>query len=185
MIDQFNFFLTSTSSLEFSSDGGRCLIASTSPQQDYDHHPQVDEEAAQEEKKKECESGNVSSSVSDDQDIEEEVNDIKMRSGEEEARTRTVGGELEVVEEDDDGFRTPTTLDHRIPAVNIKQCPPAPRKPNSNPKRKASSSSFTTRRQLFPLDLSQEIESLFPPALLADLGRKIKKVRGGDHCHTK
>ncbi|KAJ4971978.1 hypothetical protein NE237_005077 [Protea cynaroides] len=95
-------------------------------------------------------------------------------------RTTPLGsGEILEVEDEDEGFRTPTSLDHRIPV--IKQCPPAPRKPKSSflTKRKASSSSSSaTRRQLFLLDLSQEIESLFPLALQADLGRKIKKIRG-------
>ncbi|KAA8549259.1 hypothetical protein F0562_000943 [Nyssa sinensis] len=74
-------------------------------------------------------------------------------------------------DDDDDGFRTPTSLDHRMPL--IPQCPPAPRKPKSLPltKRKADGS----LRIL--LDLSNEIESLFPPALLGDLGGKIKKLR--------
>ncbi|XP_022756602.1 cyclin-dependent protein kinase inhibitor SMR3-like [Durio zibethinus] len=83
-------------------------------------------------------------------------------------------GEFKVYEngedENHDGFKTPTLLDHKIPVML--KCPPAPRKPKSlpSPKRKAFS-----RRIL--LDLTKEIESLFPPALLADLGNKIKKVR--------
>ncbi|KAL6967503.1 hypothetical protein U1Q18_033313 [Sarracenia purpurea var. burkii] len=78
----------------------------------------------------------------------------------------------EFKDDDDGGFRTPTSLDQRIPL--IPQCPPpAPRKPKSLiplKKRKAAS-----RRML--LDLSSEVESLFPASLLADLGGKIKKVR--------
>ncbi|KAL1549506.1 hypothetical protein AAHA92_17604 [Salvia divinorum] len=45
-------------------------------------------------------------------------------------------------DEDDGGFKTPTSSDHRIPP--IKQCPPAPMKPRPPPlrlKRKAPSSS--------------------------------------------
>ncbi|KAJ4725824.1 cyclin-dependent protein kinase inhibitor SMR3-like [Melia azedarach] len=73
-------------------------------------------------------------------------------------------------EDSDEGFKTPTSSDHKIPVVL--QCPPAPRKPKSRPltKRKVS-----PRRVLH--DLSNEIEAMFPPALLADLGNKIKKVR--------
>nr|DAD25849.1 TPA_asm: hypothetical protein HUJ06_027317 [Nelumbo nucifera] len=78
-------------------------------------------------------------------------------------------------DDDDDGFRTPTSLDHKIPV--ILQCPPAPRKIISIPSKKRKASS--TRRQLL-LNLSDEIESLFPPALFADHGRKMKKVRGND-----
>ncbi|XVE59249.1 hypothetical protein DITRI_Ditri05aG0030800 [Diplodiscus trichospermus] len=81
-----------------------------------------------------------------------------------------VSGEFNGEDEKNDGFKTPTSLDHKIPAML--KCPPAPSKPKSlpSPKRKAF-------RQL--LDLTKEIESLFPPALLADLGNKIKKVRQG------
>lgn len=72
-----------------------------------------------------------------------------------------------------DGFKTPTSLDHKIPATL--KCPPAPRKPKSLPltKRKVAA-----RRRVL-LDLTSEIELLFPPAILADLGGKIKKVRQG------
>ncbi|KAM4083263.1 hypothetical protein ACJW30_08G043100 [Castanea mollissima] len=82
-------------------------------------------------------------------------------------------GELRDVEDDDDGFRTPTSLDHKIP--QSLQCPAAPRKPKPIPstKRKAG------RRRIM-LDLSNEIESLFPPAVLVDLRVKIKKIRRGD-----
>ncbi|XAR58999.1 hypothetical protein NMG60_11014610 [Bertholletia excelsa] len=72
-----------------------------------------------------------------------------------------------------DGYRTPTSRKRRIPAVPS-QCPPAPRKPKARPltKRKAAS------RRLF-LDLSSEVESMFPPALLADLrAGKIRKLSG-------
>ncbi|XWS53129.1 hypothetical protein CRYUN_Cryun11dG0131300 [Craigia yunnanensis] len=75
-------------------------------------------------------------------------------------------------DENNDGFKTPTSLDRKIPVML--KCPPAPRKPKSlpSPKRKAF------RRRIL-LDLTKEIESLFPPALLADLGNKIKKLRQG------
>ncbi|KAH7553689.1 hypothetical protein ACOSP7_029494 [Xanthoceras sorbifolium] len=79
---------------------------------------------------------------------------------------------------DDEGFKTPTSLDHKIP--EIKQCPPAPRKPMPLPprKRKSSvSSSPNVRRSLQYSDLSQEVESLFPRRILDDLHRKIKKAR--------
>lgn len=79
------------------------------------------------------------------------------------------------VDDDDDVFKTPTSSDKIIPATL--RCPPAPRKPKSLPstKRKACQ-----HRQVF-VDVSDEIESLFPPVLLADLGGKIKKkVRKGN-----
>ncbi|OVA18350.1 hypothetical protein BVC80_1835g789 [Macleaya cordata] len=84
------------------------------------------------------------------------------------------------VDEDDDGFRTPTSLDKKIPVIPVLQCPPAPKKPKSRPstKRKSSSSHHQLHRHFQILhDYSEEIESLFPPTLLADLGRKIKKAR--------
>jgi hypothetical protein len=76
-------------------------------------------------------------------------------------------------DDDDDGFKTPTSLDRKIPVIF--QCPPAPRKPKSLPSAKRKS---PQGRVL--LDLSNEIESLFPPALAGDLGGKIKKVRQGN-----
>ncbi|KAJ9189150.1 hypothetical protein P3X46_000480 [Hevea brasiliensis] len=79
-------------------------------------------------------------------------------------------GEFKIEEDVDDGVKTPTSLDHRIPV--ILPCPTAPRKPKSLPSNKRKS----PRRRVL-LDLSNEIESLFPPALRADLGGKIKKVR--------
>lgn len=77
---------------------------------------------------------------------------------------------------DNNGFKTPTSLDQKIPATL--KCPPAPRKPKSLPstKRKAH------HHQRVLLDLSSEIESLFPPALFADLGGKVKKKKS---CTTK
>ncbi|KAE8733748.1 hypothetical protein F3Y22_tig00000991pilonHSYRG00024 [Hibiscus syriacus] len=81
-------------------------------------------------------------------------------------------GEFNVAE---DGFKTPTCLGHRIPA--ILECPPAPRKPKSLPIRSSKRKAFC--RRILQLDLTKEKECLFPPALLADLGNKIKKVRQG------
>ncbi|GLT60164.1 hypothetical protein SLA2020_329430 [Shorea laevis] len=72
-----------------------------------------------------------------------------------------------------DGLKTPTALDHRIPAKL--KCPPAPRKPKPLPSAKRKE---LLRRRIL-LDLTKEIESLFPPAVRADLGNKIKKVRQG------
>uniref|UniRef100_A0A6N2K616 Cyclin-dependent protein kinase inhibitor SMR3 n=1 Tax=Salix viminalis TaxID=40686 RepID=A0A6N2K616_SALVM len=76
-------------------------------------------------------------------------------------------------DDDDDGFKTPTSLDRKIPVIF--QCPPATRKPKSLPSTKRKSGQ---RRVL--LDLSNEIESLFPPAPAGDLGGKLKKVRHGN-----
>ncbi|KAJ9178276.1 hypothetical protein P3X46_010173 [Hevea brasiliensis] len=79
-------------------------------------------------------------------------------------------GEFKIEEDLDDGFKTPTSLDQKIPV--ILPCPPAPRKPKSLPSNKRK-----PQRRRVLLDLSNEIESLFPTALRADLGGKIKKIR--------
>lgn len=62
--------------------------------------------------------------------------------------------------EDDDGFKTPTSPNHRIPV--IKQCPPAPMKlrpPPSKLKRKASSPPPRSSPSIQP----EEVESIFSP----------------------
>lgn len=87
-------------------------------------------------------------------------------------------GELKVEddnEDDNDGFKTPTSLDHKIPVIT--QCPLAPRKPPnplSSTKRKASPQNVRRRLQL---DLSLDVESLFPAPIRSDLYKKIKKAR--------
>lgn len=72
-----------------------------------------------------------------------------------ESRTRSLeeGKLREVVEED--GFRTPTSLDHRISVTIV--CPAAPRKNKSSLKRRTP---YNHCRN--PLDLSKEVELLFP-----------------------
>lgn len=76
------------------------------------------------------------------------------------------------VEEEDEGFKTPTKLvDKNIVALI---CPPAPRKPKMVP---VSKRKVLHPRPIIYLDMSKEIESLFPPAIRADLGGKIKKIR--------
>ncbi|KAF8395113.1 hypothetical protein HHK36_019054 [Tetracentron sinense] len=72
------------------------------------------------------------------------------------------------VDDDEDGFRTPTSLDHKI---QVKQCPPAPRKPTSLPSTKRKASSNYLPRQI-RIDL-KDFASLFPPA-------PFKRFRGED-----
>ncbi|CAA3029683.1 Hypothetical predicted protein [Olea europaea subsp. europaea] len=77
-------------------------------------------------------------------------------------------GDSEVAE-DDDGFKTPTSLDHKIPAMT--QCPPAPKKilPEPSLKREASPPRF---------DVSDaEVESKFSPI---SEDHKLKKPRRDD-----
>ncbi|XP_031114021.1 cyclin-dependent protein kinase inhibitor SMR14-like [Ipomoea triloba] len=78
----------------------------------------------------------------------------------------TVNKEKE--EEEEQGCKTPTSPEYKIPAA----CPPAPRKPKAVPAKRRG----CCHKRVF-LDLSDETESLFPPLLLADLGKKIKKIR--------
>ncbi|XP_044507009.1 cyclin-dependent protein kinase inhibitor SMR3-like [Mangifera indica] len=87
-------------------------------------------------------------------------------------------GEFKVEEEqEEEGFKTPTSLDHKIPV--ILQCPPAPRKLKSRPLPKRK---LTHPRRIFD-DLSNETEALFPPAIRADLGKKIKKPKQETHAN--
>ncbi|XP_021672707.2 cyclin-dependent protein kinase inhibitor SMR3-like [Hevea brasiliensis] len=89
-------------------------------------------------------------------------------------------GEVKATDDDDDdnnGFKTPTSLDHKISAT--KQCPPAPRKPRPVIPAKRKASPSNVRRSL-QLDLSREVESLFPRPILADLYQKMKKARRED-----
>ncbi|XWS43713.1 hypothetical protein CRYUN_Cryun16bG0127300 [Craigia yunnanensis] len=101
-------------------------------------------------------------------------------SKESEKKKKISLGEFKATDDHNDGFKTPTSLDQKIPVM--KQCPPAPRKPKPLPsnKRKAStpSSGSTAHTHMnLLLDLSQEVESLFPRPLLTDLHRKVKKAR--------
>ncbi|KAK9122684.1 hypothetical protein Sjap_012286 [Stephania japonica] len=121
----------------------------------------------------------------DDGEEEEDKEELCHGEGVVAAKGRGLG-ELEVGEGDDEGFRTPTSLDHKIKEGS--QCPPAPRKPKSLP--------LSTKRKLPPspslsswssmklhhvrIDLAEEIELLFPPVVVTDLGRKVKKVRGNN-----
>ncbi|MBA0551497.1 hypothetical protein Golob_022379 [Gossypium lobatum] len=92
-------------------------------------------------------------------------------------------GELRANDDgDDDGFKTPTSLDHKIPVM--KQCPPAPRKPkplSSNKRKPSSPPSSGGDRNLLKIDFAKEVESLFPSDVLADTHRKVKKARKEDY----
>ncbi|GAB2272507.1 hypothetical protein Dimus_007331 [Dionaea muscipula] len=92
------------------------------------------------------------------------------------------------VDETNDGFTTPTYPDTRIP--EIRPCPPPPRKKKNihrswPPPAAGSSSRRRRRRKLWSstsdarvlLDLSKEVESMFPPIIQANFGRKIKRAR--------
>ncbi|KAG4380925.1 hypothetical protein AAZX31_15G037900 [Glycine max] len=76
-------------------------------------------------------------------------------------------------ENDDDGLKTPTSSDHKIPV--ILECPGAPKKTKSKPD--------TKRKECRPrivLDLSKDLESLFPMPHAVDVlggGLKNKRVK--------
>lgn len=107
-------------------------------------------------------------------------------------KPRRLGEFHAAADDDDSGFKTPTSIDNQIP--EIKQCPPAPRKPKpplitaTSTKRKLSSSSssaspVSSNARRRRLDLSEEVNSLFPKPILDDLHRKIKKARRDHHHH--
>ncbi|KAK7325005.1 hypothetical protein VNO77_29016 [Canavalia gladiata] len=83
--------------------------------------------------------------------------------------------ESEDDDDSNDGFKTPTSSDHKIPV--ILECPGAPRKIKSKPvmKRKACQ-----RRIAF--DLCKELDSLVPTPYAVDLGgggmnKRVKQLR--------
>ncbi|KAL2509422.1 uncharacterized protein Fot_33069 [Forsythia ovata] len=101
--------------------------------------------------------------VEDPDSSQDIVSDVK----EEESEKRCLAQSQ--VAEDDEGFKTPTLLDHKIPV--IKQCPAAPRKTRPS----------STKRKLSPTRINQaEIESMFPSRPRDDNEHKIKKARKDD-----
>lgn len=74
-------------------------------------------------------------------------------------------------DDDEDGFKTPTSFDHKIPPML--ECPGAPRKKVTKPaKRKAAA---CCRRLVF--DLSKEVESMFATSFVEDLHGNNKKLK--------
>ncbi|KAJ1406885.1 hypothetical protein SESBI_24697 [Sesbania bispinosa] len=78
-------------------------------------------------------------------------------------------------DESNDGFKTPTSSDHKIPAVL--ECPGAPKKTKTT--RLATKRKSPSCRRRIVLDLSTELESMFPMPFVVDLeaGGKNKKVK--------
>lgn len=77
-------------------------------------------------------------------------------------------------EDDDAGFKTPTSADNKIPP--LAECPPAPRKRRSEEilnSRTTPEGLAKCRRVL--LDLSSEIQSSFAPPLLTNFGGKVNR----------
>ncbi|KAL5549968.1 hypothetical protein UlMin_000144 [Ulmus minor] len=112
-----------------------------------------------------------------DQDLELEISKDEAQK-EEDHHSRTLKlsyeepktpsfGEFKVLIDDEDGFKTPTSIDKKIPEMN--KCPPAPRKSKTLPlkKRKLSSSSSACTRLRFDHISHEKFESMF----------RIKKAR--------
>ncbi|OWM68809.1 hypothetical protein CDL15_Pgr024996 [Punica granatum] len=77
-------------------------------------------------------------------------------------------------DEYDEGFKTPTSSDHRIiPLATTTQCPPAPRKPRAVPAAKAKIRKPSSRGRRILLDFSNEVEALFPLTIRKNFRRKI------------
>ncbi|KAI4354447.1 hypothetical protein L6164_003307 [Bauhinia variegata] len=128
---------------------------------------------------------NNSESLAHHQEQEKKEEGEEQRRIEFEAKLPEVGTSSSLREQEEiqleDGFRTPTSLDHRIPVA--KQCPPAPRKPKASRKRKPSSQTSCSCRH--PLDLSireVEFDLLFPIQHnpLSDSNQNAKRVRRED-----
>ncbi|KAL9153171.1 hypothetical protein ABFS82_10G032500 [Erythranthe guttata] len=110
---------------------------------------------------------------------ENEIEKLKRIADKARVSLRESEKEIDAVAEDDDGFKTPTSSDHRIPAIT--ECPPAPRKTrpqSSKSKRKAESPPGARRR--LQLDMSPEIESIFRTNEDDSGDREIKKARKDD-----
>ncbi|WJX76338.1 hypothetical protein P8452_59773 [Trifolium repens] len=125
----------------------------------------------------------ISNSSHNSQDIKEEHNQIevcsKTPSSSEEDEEEEEEEKLKKKNEDEeeDGFRTPTSLDHKISVIT---CPQAPKKIKvQSLKRKAAGSC----RQL-PLDLSKEVELLFSPTHHSQ-SHRAKKIRRDDNKEQK
>lgn len=120
-------------------------------------------------------SDDVATAVSNDGEKEDKFKETFILS-KDHVKSAESGEEFKATDqhkdENDDGFKTPTSLDHKIP---ITQCPPAPRKPSSSTRKRRQISS--NARRTLRLDLSREVESMFPQPIFDDLHRKIKKAR--------
>ncbi|KAI3447687.1 hypothetical protein Pfo_004352 [Paulownia fortunei] len=110
---------------------------------------------------------------------EEEDSNTSIKDGEKNVEATVSSRESEKpIPEDDDGFRTPTSLDHKIPAIT--QCPPAPKKTRPQPSKLKRQASPASRRSL-QFDASAEFESIFLPMTREYVEeKKSKKARRDD-----
>ncbi|CAK9174727.1 unnamed protein product [Ilex paraguariensis] len=160
---EVEFNIVSPPKLEFADGCGNIASNFDHKLQDQDHQHQHEDDKKEEE---------YESSVSSCSELKKPLlghSDLQVEDDDNGFRIPT-----SLVDDDDNGFRTPTSLDSKLPVIT--KCPPAPKKskPQTSNKRKASSP--IVRRSLL-LDLSKEVESMFPPKIQQDLGQKIKKAR--------
>ncbi|XP_020206176.1 cyclin-dependent protein kinase inhibitor SMR3 [Cajanus cajan] len=123
----------------------------------------------------------LSSSSSNSEEFQQIFRIRVPKQGDSESGTSTVLKEEN--EDEEDGFKTPTSLDHKISVPS--QCPPAPRKTKPSLKRKASYYNNHCNCK-YPLDLSKEVfELLFPTqqhvSPLSTSPQSSKKVRRHEH----
>lgn len=78
--------------------------------------------------------------------------------------------------EKDNTKKIPTSPKHVRSTIELMICPPAPKKKKTIQVTKRRSHHDHQDERVF-LDVYNEVESLFPPSLLADLSKKIKKAR--------
>lgn len=64
----------------------------------------------------------------------------------------------------------------------ILKCPPAPHKPKACPLRKRKGLRCTPMRLL---DYSKDVLAMYPPALIADFGNKVKKAKRSSGYHEQ
>ncbi|XP_038877666.1 cyclin-dependent protein kinase inhibitor SMR3-like [Benincasa hispida] len=84
---------------------------------------------------------------------------------------------ISAVDDDDDGFRTPVSSDHKIPVV--RHCPPAPKRPKPISLSRTSSMRASGVRRGFRVYISDEIvDSIFCSDLLHQKSKK--KARKDD-----
>lgn len=163
--DLSNFEIVKRPMLEFQSENCNETLSSSSNS----HHSQKEEKKSNhQEIIEECQQQICR--ITKAHDSESSTSKLKEEDDEEE-------------QEQEDGFKTPTSLDHKIPLPL--QCPPAPRKTQPSLKRKASYYNNHCNYCRHPLDLSKEVfELLFPTQHSNPLSasqQNTKKVRSQEN----
>ncbi|CAN6715794.1 hypothetical protein ACFX13_009774 [Malus domestica] len=136
---------------------------------DHDHAPH---DHQQQEQPKKQETTEQSQNITPDHINTPAKQDRKKPPLPEEDESST--NDKDVMDEDNDGFKTPTSLEHKIPPMTV--CPPAPRKPFLKRRRSPSPPPPAARRKVqFTQAQLDDIFSNF--LLIPDARAKIKKAR--------